>query len=321
LKILVYGAGVIGTLYAARLQQAGHRVTVLARSQRLADIERHGLVVEDVVSGVQSTTQVALVDRLHADHSYDLALIAVRRDQLPAILPELAANRNIPALLFLVNNPLGSAWLIEALGKGRVVPGFPGAGGTLEGHAVRYAMIAQQPTTLGEPGGLETARLRGIAAALRAAGFETRLENDMDTWLSAHAFFVTAVGGAIYLAGGDCERLSRSRPVLESMVDGVREGFGAVRALGRRVRPFALRVLFTWLPRPLAVRYWQRFFSKPMAEYVFGGHVRRAAQEMRAIAADCRVLLERSGVATPALDRLYRAIAGFQPAREPNDQY
>jgi 2-dehydropantoate 2-reductase len=32
-KILVYGAGVIGTLYAARLQEGGHRVTVVARGR------------------------------------------------------------------------------------------------------------------------------------------------------------------------------------------------------------------------------------------------------------------------------------------------
>jgi ketopantoate reductase len=37
-KILVFGAGVIGTLYAARLQEGGHRVTVVARGERLADI-------------------------------------------------------------------------------------------------------------------------------------------------------------------------------------------------------------------------------------------------------------------------------------------
>ena len=34
-KVLVYGAGVIGTLYAARLQDGGNRVTVVARGQRL----------------------------------------------------------------------------------------------------------------------------------------------------------------------------------------------------------------------------------------------------------------------------------------------
>ena len=48
---MVYGAGVIGTLDAARLQEGGHRVTVVARGVRLADIRSYGLVLEDIIGG------------------------------------------------------------------------------------------------------------------------------------------------------------------------------------------------------------------------------------------------------------------------------
>ena len=98
---------------------------------------------------------------------------------------------------------------------------------------MRYASIAQQPTTIGEPDGTRTHRLRALEEALRASGFKTR--SDMNSWLLSHAYFVTAVSGAIYLAGGDCARLSRSRPLLRLMVCGVREGFNAVRGLGHLV--------------------------------------------------------------------------------------
>jgi len=57
LKILVYGAGVIGTLYAAKLQGCGNAVTVLARGRRLADIHRFGLAIEEIVTGVSSSTR------------------------------------------------------------------------------------------------------------------------------------------------------------------------------------------------------------------------------------------------------------------------
>jgi hypothetical protein len=62
----------------------------------------------------------------------------------------------------------------------------------------------------------------------------------MDGWLKAYAFFVTAVSGAIYMAGGDCRRLSEDRAALTLMTKGMREGFAAVRALGRTVTPFPL---------------------------------------------------------------------------------
>jgi 2-dehydropantoate 2-reductase len=311
MKVLVFGAGVIGTLYAARLQEAGHQVTILSRSSRLADIRRYGLVLDDVVSDARSITRTDIVEQLSAEGVYDIALICVRRDQLADILPDLVASKNIPTLVFMLNNPMGSAGLVKALGADRVVLGFPGAGGTLEGHVVRYALIAQQPTTIGEPDGGRTNRLRALEEALRASGFRTQIDDDMNSWLLSHAYFVTAVSGAIYLAGGDCARLSRSRPLLRLMVSGVREGFNAVCGLGHAVHPFPLRILFSWLPRPFAVYYWRHFFSNRLAEYVFVRHALHASAEMRALAADCRLLVAKSGIPTPALNQLYSAIDDY----------
>ncbi len=38
MKILVYGAGNIGSLYAALLKESGQDVSILARGKRLADL-------------------------------------------------------------------------------------------------------------------------------------------------------------------------------------------------------------------------------------------------------------------------------------------
>ena len=84
-----------------------------------------------------------------------------------------------------------------------------------------------------------------------------------------------------------------------------------MRALGLSVAPFALKVLFTWMPPACAVYYWRRFFASKMADYVFGGHARAAPREMRELANDCRTLLEKSGVEAPALRQLYRAIDAY----------
>lgn len=311
MKILVYGAGVIGTLYAARLQEGGNRVTVVARDQRLADIRRYGLALEDIFGHGQSTTHVDTTERVGPDDQYDIALIAVRRDQVASIVPELTANNRIPTLTFMLNNPTGSSDLAQALGRDRVLLGFPGAGGTRDGHLVRYAMIAQQPTTLGELDGKRTPRLRRLVETFRQCGFPTTTSRDMDAWLKAHAFFVTAISGAIYIAGGDCRRLSEDKATVALMAKGVREGYSAVRALGLSVAPFALKVLFTWLPPTFAIYYWRNFFASKMADYVFGRHARAASREMRELANDCRSLLEKSRVEAPALRQLYSAIDAY----------
>jgi 2-dehydropantoate 2-reductase len=159
--------------------------------------------------------------------------------------------------------------------------------------------------------GQRTARLRNLVETFRQCGFPTTTSRDMDGWLKAHAFFVTAISGAIYMAGGDCHRLSEDKATVVLMAKGVREGYSAVRALGLSVEPFALRVLFTWLPPAFAIYYWRRFFASEMADYVFGRHARTASREMRELANDCRSLLEKSCIEAPALRQLYRSIDAY----------
>ncbi len=50
MDILVYGAGVIGSVYAARLQQAGYNVSLLARGQRAVSLRTHGIQLKWVVT-------------------------------------------------------------------------------------------------------------------------------------------------------------------------------------------------------------------------------------------------------------------------------
>lgn len=314
MKVLVFGAGVIGTLYAAKLAEHGHQVTVLARGQRLADIRQNGLALQDIGNGRMLTIRVDATERLAPGDEYDVVLVTVRRDQLEGVMPALESNPRVPMLLFMLNNPMGACDLIRRLGLARVLIGFPGAGGTLDGSVVRYALIAQQPTILGDLNGRRSRRARALAVDFRAAGFATKVSGDMDSWLKAHAFFVTAVSGAIYLCGGDCARLSQDHASLALMVQGVREGFAAVRALRLTVRPFSLRLLFTWLPQSFAIAYWKRFLAADTADYVFGRHARSASIEMAALANDCQTLIARSGVEAPALRQLYAAIASYQPA-------
>lgn len=64
MDILVYGAGVLGSLYAARLQEAGHAVALLARGPRRADLQAHGIVLDDAQTGRRTTTYVRVVDAL-----------------------------------------------------------------------------------------------------------------------------------------------------------------------------------------------------------------------------------------------------------------
>ena len=91
MKILFYGAGVLGSLFAARLQESGQEVSILARGQRLDDIREHGIVLEDSDTGRRTTIRVNVVDYLAPHDAYDLVVVLMRKNQVSAILPILAS--------------------------------------------------------------------------------------------------------------------------------------------------------------------------------------------------------------------------------------
>ena len=131
MRILVLGAGVIGSVYAGKLLQAGHRVVLLARDQRLAELQAHGLVLEDAQSGRRTTLPVSAVATFPAAARYDLVLVPVRRDQLPGTLPVLTAMASRPEVLFFGNAAGRVAELTAVLGqRGCSASPPPAASGT-----------------------------------------------------------------------------------------------------------------------------------------------------------------------------------------------
>jgi 2-dehydropantoate 2-reductase len=303
MRILVLGAGVIGSVYAGRLLQAGHDVALVARGRRLTDLRAHGLVLEDAESGEHRELTIEVLDGPAADVRYDLVVVAVRSEQLTETLPIAAAMTGAPDVLFLGNTAGQSRGLTEALGD-RVVLGFPGAGGVLDGAAVRYVLIGQQKTMVGEPSGAISSRLRRLQAIFSDAGFPTRLTADIDGWLLGHLAFVVPIAFALYRADTDAARLARDPVSLRLMVRATSQAFRALRAAHVAEIPTNLAILYLWMPRRFAVGYWRRILASPRGELWFAGHTRRAAQEMTLLRGELLAAVHRTGRPAPELDSL-----------------
>jgi 2-dehydropantoate 2-reductase len=314
MKILFYGAGVLGSLYAARLQETGQQVSILARGQRLTGIQEYGLVLVDADSGQRTTTHVNVVEQLFPDDAYDLVVVLVRKNQLSTILPALAANRSIATILFMGNNAAGPDEMVRAVGRERVLLGFPGAGGYRAGHTITFKVVSgrQQPTTLGELDGRITPRLRQIVGIFKRAGFPVATSANMEAWLKTHAAEISPVANAIYRAGGDNYRLASDREGLVLVVRAIREGYRVLRALGVPVTP-ANHKIFDWIPEPILVALMRRLLSTRTAEIEIAGHANAARDEMQQIAGEFRALARTTPVQTPALDRLYTSIERVRP--------
>ncbi len=318
MKILIYGAGPLGSLFAARLQEAGHLVSILARGQRLADLRAHGIVLEDALTGHQTTTRVNVVEQLAPDDAYDLVAAIMRKNQIAAILPVLAANRATPNVLFMGNNAAGPDEYVRALGRERVLMGFGSAGGMRVGNVMRVveARGKKAAVTLGELDGKVTPRLKEIASAFESAGFQAVLCPNIDAWLKSHVAVISPIALALYAAGGDNYRLARTPDAIVLAIRALREGFRVLRALNIPITPRTLRI-YEWIPEFILVPLVQRLFNTQHAEIGIAGHANAARDEMKLLADEFRAFARATTIAMPALDRLLPYLdAVTRPMRE-----
>ena len=315
MRVLILGAGVIGSFNAARLAAAGHDVTLLARGSRLAELREHGVVLEDFRTGRRTSTQVPLVDRLGPEDAYDLAIVIVRSNQIPSVLPLLTQNRRIPTLLFLGNNAAGPSGLIEALGRERVLIGGANAGGARQGHVVRYLWWRWIPLLFGELDDVTRPRTEAIVRLFQSAGLSARIVKNVDAYLKTHAVGLPACAGAVYMAGGNVRQFAHTPEALKLYVQAFREALRALRAIGVPLRPSATRLL-EWLPEPILVFLFRFFFDSRLADMGAQPHMNAAADEMKELADQVRAILRQSGSPSPASDILFAQVdARFQAGR------
>jgi 2-dehydropantoate 2-reductase len=313
-RILVYGAGGIGSLYAALLKESGQEVFILARGPRLADIREHGIRLEDSVTGKRTTLPVETVERLGPEDAYDLVLVILPKNHVAEVLPILAANRHTPNVMFFGNNAAGPGPMVEALGRERVLLGFPGAAAATREECFAYLILSarEQPTTIGELDGAVSARIEMIADALRTAGFPVAICPRMDAWLKTHAAEISPTANALYMANTDPSRLANTRDALLVMLRAIREGYRVLKAQKVPITPPNHRI-FLWLPEWLLLFLMRRMLASDTATIKIG-HAIGARNEMMTLAAELRDLARQTDVPTPNSDTLRRYL---DPQTEP----
>jgi 2-dehydropantoate 2-reductase len=289
MKLLVYGAGVLGSLFAVRLHEAGHDVALLARGERLAALRRHGVQLAEEDSPAVRRVPVPVVE--HPDGGYDLTAVLVRAHQVDAVLESLAGLQG--DVLFLHNWAGGPEPLGSVIGHERVLLGFGTDGGTMDGDVVRHRadsfITRRVAMPIGEPDGRTTPRLERIVRTFRTAGINARAEPRMDAWLKTHAAFAMPLEQAVYAAGGPVA-LADDPDAVRGMLRLIRQNLAAMPTPPVPRGFAALRTL----PEGLLLVVLRRFLRSPAAVYsglsnaspATAAELARLAEQIRAHAKD-----------------------------------
>lgn len=197
MKIVIYGAGAVGGLIAARLAQAGERVAVVARGDTLAALRANGLTLSERPPGDPQASEVTRSWTVEASPDptalgpADLLVLAVKYTAMPALAESVAPLLGPRTTVLSAMN--GIPWWFGH----RLPSGFsPDLSAVDPAGAVSRAidpscvlgcvvhLAASRPAPghirrnmgnrliVGEPGGGGSDRLDAVVGRLRAAGFE-----------------------------------------------------------------------------------------------------------------------------------------------------
>ena len=192
MRILVYGAGVIGSIYAVLMSEVGYGVTVLARGKRLTDLSNNGL--RYYKKGKVEIANITVIDRLEDSDKYDYIFLPVRTEQLKQALCELKSNKS-PNIVTMVNTLEKYEELEKICGVNRLIPAFPGAGGSIDNGILNASLTPKiiQPTTFGEISKRKTDRIAELAEIFRKSHIPYQIVSDMHNWQISHLGMVVPI--------------------------------------------------------------------------------------------------------------------------------
>ena len=238
MKVLVYGAGVIGGQLVHALSAGGNDVTVIARGAWADTLRTEGLRIRHYIQRKDTVDYPRVLEAPDGER-YDMVFSVMQYRQMEKILPELA-RVNSPVVVLTGNNlsaPEMETWILEnSPAPKTVLFGFGSTAGTRENGRLTTVHTGNGRLTVGKAreGVPET-----VKETLRQVFSGSRLSvaycDNMDAWLKYHAAFILPVVYLCYKTDCDLKRSTRAERKL--LLDAVGDAYHLLMALGYPVRP------------------------------------------------------------------------------------
>ena len=299
MKILVYGAGVLGCNLARNLFRAGKDVTLLARGKWAEEIRKRGLRIKDKFPPHVSVSHIPVVTELAPNDRYDVIFVVLRYTQLDSALDTLRENQT-KNIVFVGNNVRTGAIAASLPGK-NVLFAFALSAGHREPD--RVVSIDLKKITIGQlPGAAPNAEL--IGEIFGGTKYKVVYEPNMEDYLLCHAAFVMPVAFACYKTDGNLKKLKGNTAYLERLIDANIEGYRAIRNAGHAILPKADADFESEKYRKTCLRFFKLMCATSLGKLCASDHAMNAIDEMSALNRDIKRFYDENGAVYPVWQEL-----------------
>jgi 2-dehydropantoate 2-reductase len=239
MKVLVYGAGVIGSYLTHVLCRAGHEVTITARGEWKKTLEAQGLVIHHRLQRKTTTDFPTVIETVDPSLPYDVVFAVMQHQQLWAILNDLAALNT--SRVVLVGNNLSASKMEEEILHRSSVPktvffGFQGTAGTRETTYLECVRWNGGELTVGGLHRALTEEEKNFFTTLFAGTkYRLRWEEDMESWYRCHLALILPIAYLCYRTGCDLRKATRVQR--KRLLDAAGEGYALLQHIGVPIRP------------------------------------------------------------------------------------
>ena len=278
MRILIYGGGVIGSLYAVLLKEAGYDTTIYARGHRLESLQNQGLLYKK--NNIIKKVDIKVIDHLQDNDIYDFIFFTVRENQLYQALTELKSNKS-KTIITMVNSLDNYEKWESIVGKGRILPAFPGAGGTIT-HSILDAALTPkliQPTTFSEISGKKTKRTEQLSQILKHSHIPFQQVKDMHIWQLCHLGMVIPLADAYYQTENP-ESVGQDKVVMRKTAIQLKKNFNILYENLNTLSPVKMHI-FRYLPTSILIYILSQTFKSNFGKKFMYQHAMKAPAEMR----------------------------------------
>ncbi|MEA3336559.1 MAG: ketopantoate reductase family protein [Chloroflexota bacterium] len=184
-RLLVIGAGAIGTLLTAQMAHSGFPVTLVGRPETAPIVRERGLRISGTggeVVAQQIDVVASIADAFSGDASYQLAILSVKSYDTAQAAQELMAAARVPPPILSMQNGVGNEeTLARVLGQDRVLAGVITTPVTQ--RAPGHVVLARSTKRIGLAGLVKRpsgnpVSLPALAELFASAGFQVQVFPD-----------------------------------------------------------------------------------------------------------------------------------------------
>ncbi|URZ00303.1 ketopantoate reductase family protein [Clostridium felsineum] len=306
MKILIYGAGVLGSYAAYELNRIGHEVTILARGSRYEEIKEKGLVIRHWIQRRTTVDKIKVVKELLSDDYYDVTFIVMQALQVEAVLPAVSQNVRCPLFVFVGNDDkareISDKIKNTSANKSMVLFGFFSIGGRREGEKVISVHTKHPDFDIGDLEGKDDYKPI-IEKILKKSRVKIHYHINMEDFFKTHIAFIMPLAYLAYMSDCDLRKVARNRKALNTVIDAIIEGCDVLVKVGYKIDP-ERSIKFMKKHRIIVYFGLKLCAATPIGRLAISDHCKSAYMEMEYLDKALLEWTKKSNLMTPNIDKL-----------------